>query len=89
MNGKFDPTSGLANSGIAGTTVEKEDEENKNANADDEMRDASKKDGKLLVAFKTKNSKCCCFCILYFVRLVDDFGSFIGRSIFGWSFSSI
>lgn len=44
-NGKFDPTAGLANSGIAGTTSERDDEENKNANADEEMRDISKKDG--------------------------------------------
>lgn len=51
VNGKFDPTSGLANSGIAGTVTDKEDEENKNANVDEEMRDVSKKDGELLVAF--------------------------------------
>lgn len=50
VNGKFDPTAGLANSGIAGTTTEKDDEENKNANADEEMREVSKKDcGKLHV----------------------------------------
>lgn len=47
VNGKFDPTAGLASSGIAGTAPEKEDEENKNANADEEMKDVSKKDGML------------------------------------------
>lgn len=45
VNGKFDPTAGLANSGIAGTTSDRDDEDNKNANADEEMRDAAKKDG--------------------------------------------
>lgn len=43
VNGKFDPTAGLASSGIAGTAPDKEDEENKNA--DEEMKDVSKKDG--------------------------------------------
>lgn len=43
MNGKFDPTAGLSSSGIAGTGSDKEDEENKNA--DEEMKDVSKKDG--------------------------------------------
>ncbi|XP_031624506.1 SWI/SNF complex subunit SMARCC2 isoform X2 [Contarinia nasturtii] len=43
VNGRFDPTAGLANSGIAGTAPEKEDEENKNN--DEEMKDVSKKDG--------------------------------------------
>lgn len=42
VNGKFDPTAGLASSGIAGTAPDKEDEENKNA--DEEMKDVSKKD---------------------------------------------
>lgn len=52
VNGKFDPTAGLASSGIAGTAPEKEDEENKNANADEEMRDVSKKDGgKLMLRY--------------------------------------
>lgn len=45
LNGKFDPTAGLASSGIAGTAPDKDDEENKQANADEEMRDVSKKDG--------------------------------------------
>lgn len=45
QNGKFDPTAGLSSSGIAGTAPDKEDEENKNANTDEEMRDISKKDG--------------------------------------------
>lgn len=45
QNGKFDPTAGLSSSGIAGTAPDKEDEENKNANTDEEMRDVSKKDG--------------------------------------------
>lgn len=65
MNGKFDPTSGLANSGIAGTVNEKEDEENKNANADEEMRDASKKDGTFLVALQSSKSCCCCWCFCF------------------------
>lgn len=43
VNGKFDPNAGLASSGIAGTAPDKEDEENKNA--DEEMKDVSKKDG--------------------------------------------
>ena len=43
VNGKFDPTAGLASSGIAGTAPEKDDEENKNT--DEEMKDVSKKDG--------------------------------------------
>lgn len=45
QNSKFDPTAGLSSSGIAGTAPDKEDDENKNANADEEMRDVSKKDG--------------------------------------------
>lgn len=45
QNGKFDPTAGLSSSGIAGTAPDKEDEENKNTNTDEEMRDVSKKDG--------------------------------------------
>lgn len=49
VNGKFDPTAGLASSGIAGTAPEKDDDENKNT--DEEMKDVSKKDGgKLTVA---------------------------------------
>lgn len=61
VNGKFDPTAGLASSGIAGTAPDKEDEENKNT--DEEMKDVSKKDaGKLqlshfVVAFELLN-KC-------------------------------
>lgn len=43
VNGKFDPNAGLASSGIAGTAPE--EEENKNANTDEEMKDVSKKDG--------------------------------------------
>lgn len=45
VNGKFDPTAGLSSSGIAGTGTDKEDEENKAGNADEEMKDVSKKDG--------------------------------------------
>lgn len=45
LNGRFDPTAGLTSSGIAGTAPEKDDDENKNANADEEMKDVSKKDG--------------------------------------------
>lgn len=46
-NGKFDPTSGLSSSGIAGTGNDKEEEDGvpKSANADEEMKDVSKKDG--------------------------------------------
>lgn len=47
-NGKFDPTAGLSSSGIAGTGTDKDDEDaaaNKSANADEEMKDISKKDG--------------------------------------------
>lgn len=52
VNGKFDPTAGLASSGIAGTAPDKEDEENKNT--DEEMKDVSKKDGgKWLVKWQT------------------------------------
>lgn len=43
LNGKLDPTAGLASSGIAGTAPEKDDEENKSANQDEEMKDVSKK----------------------------------------------
>lgn len=48
INGKFDPTAGLSSSGIAGTGTDKEDDDaaaNKSANADEEMKDISKKDG--------------------------------------------
>lgn len=45
INGQFDPNAGLASSGIAGTGNDKDGDENKNANADEEMRDVSKKDG--------------------------------------------
>lgn len=47
LSGKFDPTAGLSSSGIAGTAPDKEDDENagKGANADEEMKDVSKKDG--------------------------------------------
>lgn len=52
VNGKFDPTAGLASSGIAGTAPEKDDEENKNT--DEEMKDISKKDGgKLIVSWSS------------------------------------
>jgi len=51
--GKFNPNFGLANSGIAGTGNDKEDEEGKEGGAsasaggsDEEMKDLSKKDGK-------------------------------------------
>lgn len=45
-NGKFDPTSGLSSSGIAGTGNDKEEEDGaKASNADEEMKDVSKKDG--------------------------------------------
>lgn len=47
MNGKFDPTAGLSSSGIAGTGLDKEDDENsalKSNNTDEEMKDISKKD---------------------------------------------
>lgn len=47
VNGKFDPTAGLASSGIAGTAPDKDDEDNKNA--DEEMKDVSKKDGGKLI----------------------------------------
>uniref|UniRef100_A0A6B2E628 Putative chromatin remodeling factor subunit n=1 Tax=Phlebotomus kandelakii TaxID=1109342 RepID=A0A6B2E628_9DIPT len=43
--GKFDPYAGLADSGIAGTAPEKEEDE-KQASADEEMKDVSKKDDK-------------------------------------------
>lgn len=63
VNGKFDPTAGLASSGIAGTAPEKEDEENKNANADEEMKDVSKKDGgKLTLPFTS---------VMLFSRIVE------------------
>lgn len=42
--GKFDPYAGLANSGIAGTAPEKEEDE-KQPGGDEEMKDVSKKDG--------------------------------------------
>lgn len=48
VNGKFDPTAGLSSSGIAGTGPDKEEDDaatNKSANADEEMKDISKKDG--------------------------------------------
>lgn len=51
--GKFNPNFGLANSGIAGTGNDKDDEEGKEGGAsasaggsDEEMKDLSKKDGK-------------------------------------------
>lgn len=51
--GKFNPNFGLANSGIAGTGNDKEDEEGKEGasastggGSDEEMKDLSKKDGK-------------------------------------------
>lgn len=46
-NGKFDPTSGLSSSGIAGTGTDKEEDDSapKPANTDEEMKDVSKKDG--------------------------------------------
>lgn len=47
-NGKFDPSAGLSSSGIAGTGTDKEDEDganNKATNADEEMKDVSKKEG--------------------------------------------
>lgn len=50
--GKFEPSAGLASSGIAGTGPDKDEEEaaaNKSANADDEMKDISKKDGGNLI----------------------------------------
>ncbi|GAB0092331.1 SWI/SNF complex subunit SMARCC2 [Sergentomyia squamirostris] len=43
--GKFDPYAGLANSGIAGTAPEKEEDEKQPGN-DEEMKDATKKDDK-------------------------------------------
>lgn len=46
FGGKFDPFAGLANSGIAGTAPDKDDEENKAQSSEDvEMKDATKKDG--------------------------------------------
>lgn len=54
VNGKFDPTAGLASSGIAGTAPEKEDDENKNANTDEEMKDVSKKDSGKTIPFRLK-----------------------------------
>lgn len=57
MNGKFDPTAGLSSSGIAGTGLDKEEEENsalKANNTDEEMKDVSKKDaGTLFVKKKS------------------------------------
>lgn len=52
-NGKFDPTAGLSSSGIAGTGNDKEDEEgaHKSGNTDEEMKDVSKKDGGMSIAF--------------------------------------
>lgn len=46
LNGKFDPTAGLSSSGIAGTGADKEEEDaNKPANTDEEIKDVSKKEG--------------------------------------------
>lgn len=68
QNGKFDPTAGLSSSGIAGTAPDKEDEENKPANADEEMRDVSKKDGgKIQFAFERIEHAA-----FLFQRLVDS-----------------
>lgn len=55
MNGKFDPTAGLSSSGIAGTGLDKDEEENSTAlkanNTDEEMKDISKKDNGMLFCF--------------------------------------
>lgn len=46
FGGKFDPYAGLANSGIAGTGPDKDEDDSSktNANQDEEMKDISKKD---------------------------------------------
>lgn len=47
FGGKFDPYAGLANSGIAGTGPDKDDDEANKANnpQDEEMKDLTKKEG--------------------------------------------
>lgn len=46
FGGKFDPYAGLANSGIAGTAPDKDDEDNKQHGSEDiEMKDNTKKEG--------------------------------------------
>ncbi|XP_052858547.1 SWI/SNF complex subunit SMARCC1 isoform X1 [Drosophila gunungcola] len=62
--GKFNPNFGLANSGIAGTGNDKEDEEGKeggasasSAGSDEEMKDLSKKDDDAKSKDKTKSDK--------------------------------
>lgn len=75
VNGKFDPTAGLVNSGIAGTATEKDDEENKNTNADEEMRDVSKKDGGKLHVFG-------CIFLLCLVSWYPLLGSLDSNEIF-------
>ncbi|XP_017119039.1 SWI/SNF complex subunit SMARCC1 isoform X1 [Drosophila elegans] len=62
--GKFNPNFGLANSGIAGTGNDKEDEEGKEGGApasaggsDEEMKDLSKKDDDAKSKDKTKSDK--------------------------------
>nr|XP_016996636.2 LOW QUALITY PROTEIN: SWI/SNF complex subunit SMARCC1 [Drosophila takahashii] len=62
--GKFNPNFGLANSGIAGTGNDKEDEEGKEGGtsasaggSDEEMKDLSKKDDEAKSKDKTKSDK--------------------------------
>ncbi|KAH8383098.1 hypothetical protein KR009_006768 [Drosophila setifemur] len=62
--GKFNPNFGLANSGIAGTGNDKEDEEGKEgsgsstaAGTDEEMKDLNKKDDEAKSKDKTKSDK--------------------------------
>ena len=54
--GKFNPTFGLASSGIACTGADKDDEDATTAaggNADEEMKDISKKEGNSIIMTKT------------------------------------
>lgn len=61
--GKFDPYAGLANSGIAGTGADRDEEEkaaalaaaNARANQDEEMKDLSQKDGEKISEIKTED----------------------------------
>lgn len=82
--GKFNPTYGLASSGIAGTGADKEDEEPNiptanvvppSGSTDEEMKDISKKDGKILQAFKKSIS-------------MDIFLKFLELNVFVFLFSS-
>lgn len=51
QKGKFDPNAGLANSGIAGTGPDKEEEDGKNVNQDEEMKETPKESGRSFFNF--------------------------------------